>query len=264
MTFTLTDLDLIEISGVDSPANQHAAVVLFKRSGYNPVVKPFLPGFHKEGEVTVTVEELTKKVEALSAQVTDLTKKATDADTAKAAAETALAALTKSASEAGMDVQDGKIVKRADPEYVEIDGERVEKSLVPAPVLKMLEANAAKIAKMEADAADVALAKRGDTELPHLAGTAIAKGRLLAAVEAAKDEALLKSLKAADAVMKAAATEIGNGKPEDDASPAFKLEQLAKAHATAANVPYEVAYSEVTKAGNAGAPLLAAIRSGAN
>lgn len=263
MTYTLTDLDLMEISCVDQPANQHAAVVLFKRSAYNHPVKPKLPGFPKEGEVTVTVEELTKKMEALSAQVTDLTKKAADADAARTAAEAALAAMTKSAADAGVDVQDGKIVKRATPEYVEIDGEKVEKSLVPAPILKMLEANAAKIAKMEADAADVVLAKRGEIELPHLAGTTLAKGRLLAAVEATKDEALLKALKAADAVMKSATTEVGHAKPDDEASPAFKLDQLAKAHATAANTTFEVAYAEVTKSG-AGAQLLAALRSEAN
>jgi hypothetical protein len=44
--------------------------------------------------------------------------------------------LSKSAEEAGLDVEDGKIVKRADPEYVEIDGEKVEKSAIPAPVLR--------------------------------------------------------------------------------------------------------------------------------
>jgi hypothetical protein len=261
MTYLLEDLDLVEVSAVDTPANQHASVVLFKNLWHKPGVKPEKEGVVDKGEGQVTVEELTKKLEALSAQVTDLTKKASDAEAAKIQAETAIAALTKSAEDAGLDIEDGKIVKRADPEYVEIDGERVEKSLVPAPLLKALEKQAAEIAKMKAKAEEVELAKRGDAELPNLAGTALVKGRLLALVE--KDEALLKALKAADAAMAKAYEETGHGDVHDEASPSYKLDQLAKAHAAAQNVTYEMAYAEVTKAG-VGAGLLSQMRNEAN
>lgn len=262
-TYELTDIDLMEVSAVDAGANQHAAVVLFKRSGYNPTVKPENSGETQKGDGSVTVEELTKKLESLQSQVADLTKQAETEAAARATAETALAAMTKSAEDAGLDVTDGKITKRADPEYVEIDGEKVEKSLVPAPVLKMLEANAAKIAKMEADAADVALAKRGTEELPNLAGTPLAKGKLLKAVEASGDADMLKALNAANEAMLTVFTEKGNGNVNDEASPEHRLNTLAKAHATNAGVSFEMAYAEVTKAGD-GADLLAQIRNTAN
>lgn len=267
MTYALFDMDLDEISAVDQGANQHATVVLFKRvapeslSGYTKPVKPFSEGNSKEGDRSVTVEELTKKLEGLQAQVTDLTKTAADATTAKDTAEAALAALTKSAEAAGLDVKDGKIVKRAEPEYVEIDGEKVEKALVPAPILRAMEKQAADIAKMKAEAEEVALAKRGSTELPNLAGTPLAKGRLLAAVES--DAEMLKALRAADAAMSKAYQETGHGKAHDEASPAYKIDQLAKAHAAEHGVSFESAYAEVTKAG-VGYDLLAQMRNEAN
>jgi len=261
MTYDLEDVDILELSLVDTPANQHASVVLFKRSGYNPVVKPENTGEIGKGDGSVTVEELTKKLEALQAQVTDLTKKASDAEAARDAAVAVADTLVKSAEDAGVDIVDGKIAKRADPEYVDIDGERVEKALVPAPLLKALEKQAAEIAKMKEKAEEVELAKRGATELPNLAGTPIAKGRLLAAV--GKDDDLLKALKAADAAMAAHYVEKGHGNVHDEASPAYRLEQLAKAYAAAQNVTFEMAYADVTKAGP-GYELLAQMRSEAN
>jgi hypothetical protein len=257
----LEDVELLELSLVDNPANQHASVVLFKRFGYNDGVKPQNGGQATEGEGQVTVEELTKKLEALQAQVTDLTKNAEDATTAQKAAEDAAAALIKSAKDAGLDVEDGKIVKRADPDYVEIDGEKVEKSLVPAPVLRAIEKQNAAIAKMQKEAEEVALAKRGETELPNIAGTPLAKGKLLAAVEG--DAEVLKALKAANAALAKAFTETGHGDVHDESSSSFKLDALAKAHASAQNVTFEVAYAEVTKAG-VGAELLSKMRSEAN
>lgn len=257
----LEDIDLLEVSAVDLGADPNASVVLCKRFGYKDSVKPKNEGQSTEGDGSVTVEELTKKLEALQAQVTDLTKKADDATAAQTAAEDAAAALVKSAEDAGLDVEDGKIVKRADPEYVEIDGEKVEKSSVPAPVLRTIEKQAADIAKMQKAAEEVEIAKRGEAELPNLAGTPLAKGKLLAAVQG--DEDMLKALKAADAAMAKAFTETGHGDVNDESSPSYQLDTLAKAHASAQNVSYETAYAEVTKAG-VGADLLSQLRREAN
>jgi len=268
MAYDLQDIDILELSLVDSPANQHAAVVLFKHSGYKTPVKPENTGKTQKGDGSVTVEELTKQLEALQAQVTDLTTKAADSDKArmmaeeeKRKAEEMAAGMKKSAEAAGLTVEDGKIVKRADPEYVEIDGERVEKSLVPAPVLRMIEKQAADIAKMQAAAEEVTLAKRGATELPNLAGTDLAKGKLLAAI--GDDAAMIATLKAADAAMATQYTEKGNGNVNNAASPSYKLNELAKAHAIAKSVSFETAYAEVTKSGE-GADLLVQMRNTAN
>ena len=260
MAYDLEDIDLLELSLVDNPANQHAAVVLFKRSGYNPDVKSENSDLTEKGDGSVTVEELTKKLEDLQSQVTDLTEKANMAEDEKKKAEEMAANMKKSAEEAGFVVDGDTITKAADPEYVEIDGERVEKSLVPAPVLKAIEKQAEAIAKMEKAAQEVELAKSGATELPNLAGTDLAKGKLLAAV--AGDEELLKGLKAADAAMASQYVEKGTAEV-DEASPTHKLNELAKAHASAQNVSFETAYAEVTKAGP-GAALLAELRTTAN
>lgn len=267
MAYDLEDIDLLELSLVDNPANQHASVVLFKRSGYNPVVKPENAGLTEKGDGSVTVEELTKKLEDLQSQVTDLTEKADYADKErmkaedeKKKAEEMAANMKKAAEDAGFVVDGDTITKAADPEYVEIDGEKVEKSLVPAPVLKAIEKQAEAIAKMEKAAQEVELAKQGATELPNLAGTDLAKGRLLAAV--AEDEELLKGLKAADAAMATQYLEKGTS-DVDETSPSHKLNELAKAHASAQNVSFETAYAEVTKAGP-GADLLAQMRTTAN
>jgi len=267
MIYKLEDVDLSEISGVPAGANQHASVVLFKSLGYNPDVKSENSDLTEKGDGPVTVDELTKKLEDLQSQVTDLTEKADysdkermKAEDEKKKAEEMAARMKKSAEEAGFVVEGDTITKAADPEYVEIDGEKVEKSLVPAPVLKAIEKQAEAIAKMEKAAKEVELAKSGATELPNLAGTDLAKGKLLAAV--AGDEELLKGLKAADAAMASQYVEKGTN-DADEASPTHKLNELAKAHASAQNVSFETAYAEVTKAGP-GADLLAELRTTAN
>lgn len=260
MIYKLEDVELSEISSVPAGANQHAAVVLFKSLGYNPDVKSENSDLTEKGDGSVTVEELTKKLEDLQSQVTDLTEKANMAEDEKKKAEEMAANMKKAAEEAGFIVDGDTITKAADPEYVEIDGERVEKSLVPAPVLKAIEKQAEAIAKMEKAAQEVELAKAGATELPNLAGTDLAKGKLLAAV--AGDEELLKGLKAADAAMASQYVEKGTAEV-DEASPTHKLNELAKAHASAQNVSFETAYAEVTKAGP-GAALLAELRTTAN
>ena len=264
MKYALSDIDLAEISIVPVGANPHAKVAVWKSAGYKDRYKAMTDtqkakmrrmmddGMDEEdaykacmsettkGGQVVTPEELTKQLEALEGTVADLTKRAETA-------EAAVAAITKSADEAGFDVSGDKIVKRADPEYVEIDGERVAKSAIPAPLLKRMESQAAEIAKMKAKADEVELAKRGETELPNLAGTALAKGKLLAAV--AGDEAILKSLRAADAAIAKASAELGSA-AVDEASASYRLNKMASAYSEANKVPFESAFAEITKSGD--------------
>jgi hypothetical protein len=252
--YDLEDIEVMEISIVDSPANQYASVVLAKSSGYTADVKPENEGETHRGDVPVAGEDTTRKMADLEAQVADLTKRLE-------AAETARAALVKSAIDAGLTVEGDRIVKRAEPEYVEIDGEKVEKALVPAPILRAIEKQAAQLAEMKKAAEEAALAKRGAEELPNLAGTPLAKGRLLALVS--EDAELLKALKAADAAMAKNAQEIGHSSHEDMTSPGYKLDKMARERAAATGVTFEVAYAEITKSGE-GAALLAAQRNQAN
>lgn len=276
--YRLADVQLDEISLVDKGANQHAKIAIWKRADdmskkyddLTPAQRATMKGYMdkgmdeaaaykacmgetKKGDGQVTNEELTKQLEALQTQVTDLTKRAEDAEGARDA-------LVKSAEEAGLEVAEGKIAKRAEEEYVEIGGEKVAKALVPAPVLKALETQAADIAKMQAAAKNVELAKRGETELPNLAGTALVKGKLLEAI--GDDADLLKSLKAADAAIAKAASEFG-ANTIDEGSATYRLNKMATDHAVAKGVPFESAYAEVTKSGE-GLKLLAQARTEAN
>ena len=275
----LKNIVLDEISGVDVPADPNAKITLFKRGepmnedemsdAMKAKMKEYMDkGYSKEdamkmcmGEKTekgghdMDPQELADKLEALEGQVDDLTKRAEGA-------EAELAELKKAADEAGFDIdEEGKLTKRADPEYVEIEGEKFEKSAIPATILKALEVKEAELAKAKAEQEEVSLAKRGAEELPHLGGSDLAKGKLIAAVEG--DEDVLKALKAADAALKKQMEEIGANPLNDEASATFRLNKMATDYAKEHNVPFEIGFAEVTKAGE-GRELMAEARSEAN
>ena len=275
----LKNIVLDEISGVDDPADPNAKITLLKRGepmkeddmsdAQKAKMKEYMDkGYSKEeamkmcmkGEKTekggrdMDPQELADKLEALEGQVEDLTKRAEGA-------EAKFADLQKAADEAGFDVTDeGKLEKRADPEYVEIDGERFEKAAVPAPILKRLEAQQEAIAKMEAKEKETEFAKRGDAELPNLKGSAIAKGKLLDMID---DDEIIAALKAADAALKKQMEEIGSSPMQDEASATFRLNKMATDYAKTNSVPFETAYAEVTKSGE-GKQLMADARAEAN
>lgn len=149
--------------------------------------------------------------------------------------ETQLAAVTKAAEDEGFDVAeaDGEVTltKRAEPEMIEVEGEMIEKSAVPAPMLKALE----RIAKLEAERERESLAKRAETELPNLAGSVDARSALLKAIDGIEDEAIrgqvVETLKAADNATKAHFIEIGKTATGDvdPNDPTAEVERLAKA-----------------------------------
>ena len=249
MKYRLSGITLDEVSVVDRPAAAMAKIALFKRDDMTDEQKAKMKEYMDKGMSEeeamkacmkkggdMDPEELAKRLEELEGQVADLTKKAEE-----------LEELKKAADEAGFDVADGKLAKRATPEYIEIEGEKIEKSAVPAAILKALEAKDAELAKAKAKEAEVALAKRGAEVLPHLAGTDLAKGKLLEAV--GDNEELLKSLKAADAAIAKAMEEIGANPMSDEASATFRLNKMASDYAAENKVPFETAYAEVTKSG---------------
>jgi len=266
----LKNIILNEVSGVDIPADPNARITLFKRGdnmddmddamkakmkeymdkGYSEMeAKAMCMRETKKGGHDMDPQELAEKLEALEGQVADLTKRAEGA-------EAEVAALQKAADEAGFDVEEGKLTKRADPEYVEIEGERFEKSAIPATVLKALEAKEAELAKAKDEQEEVTLAKRGAAELPHLAGTDVAKGKLLSLID---DDEIIAALKAADAALKKQMEEIGVNPMNDEASATFRLNKMATDYAETHKVPFETAYAEVTKSGE-GASLMSESR----
>lgn len=267
MPENLSDIILNEISFVDNPANQEANILLFKRSASDEQpkeakmadkmtpeqearMKAYMgKGYDKdkarEMAMSKSFEDLLDEVEALTETNGDLTK-SYDATTEK------LFNIEMALDKAGIKLtDDGEVEKAAAPEYVEIDGEKVEKSAIPAPLLKRMEADSDRIAKLEKRDHEVSLAKRAKDELPNLGGTDLQKGRLLDAVEKmdGADE-LMRALKAADAAVSKMFDEVGKTHDDaDDTGPKAALEKKVAEYAEEKSVSKETAFAEVTRNG---------------
>jgi hypothetical protein len=212
--FYLRGLILDEISLVDVPANKSATVALFKR--------------HEE-----TMTEKTEK----EAHEAEMNLK----DTLIATHETALKALkeentklVKAFDDNGFDVDGETITKRVAVEMIEVGGEKVAKSAIPAPVLKALEEALAK-------ADEAAIVKRAEEILPHLP---VEKAKAL--LTGVKDLELLKSI---DAAFAQTMEELGKSAPKEEmASAADALEAYVKAYQSDnPKMTYHAAYAAVAK-----------------
>ena len=237
----LQKLQLTELSLVDRPANAQAMVSLFKRDT-------------SEEELTKMTDEMEAKVKAYMAEKggsredamknfgydmeksDDAVEVAEEAEVDKAAEEVAeevnpleaeVAALKadnemlrKGLIDNGYVISAEAIEKKAEVEMMDIEGEMVVKSDIPAPVLKALEA--ASIEK-----ADIELTKRAGEALPHFA-TDVAKSLVAKFYE---DEAIMVALKAADAAFEAAMQEFGKSDVDGEfATSADKLDALVKSY----------------------------------
>ena len=116
------------------------------------------------------------------------------------------------------------VVEKAKPaeEMIEVEGVKIAKSAVPAPVLKKLE-------EMQKAVEVEALRKRADEVLPNFKGTADERGKLLKSI--GDDEILLAILRAADAAFAGIYQEVGKTDAENDLkAPADKLNDMVKAY----------------------------------
>jgi hypothetical protein len=116
------------------------------------------------------------------------------------------------------------VVEKAKPaeEMIEVEGEMIAKSAVPAPILKKLE-------EMQKAAEVEALRKRADEVLPNFKGTADERGKLLKSI--GNDETLLAILRAADAAFAGIYQEVGKTDAENDLkTPTEKLNDMVKAY----------------------------------
>ena len=234
----LKKLQLTELSLVDRPANAQAMVSLFKRdtseeeltkmtdemeaklkaymtekgATREEAMKNFGYDMEKseeaveEAEVDKAAEEVAEEVNPLEAEVEAL----------KAENET----LRKGLIDEGYVIKADAIEKKAEVEMMDIEGEMVAKSDIPAPVLKALEA-----ASLEK--ADIELTKRAGEALPHFA-TDVAKSLVAKFYE---DEAIMEALKAADAAFEASMQEFGKSDVDGEfATSADKLDALVKSY----------------------------------
>jgi len=233
----LKKLQLTELSLVDRPANAQAMVSLFKRDT-------------SEEELTKMTDEMEAKLKAYmdkkgvgreeAMKAMDMYK-ADEADVDKAdeapevnpleAEVVALKAdnemLRKGLIDNGYVISAEAIEKKAEVEMMDIEGEMVVKSDIPAPVLKALEAAAAEKATHAIEKADIELTKRAGDTLPHF-DVDVAKSLVSKFYE---DEKVMEALKAADAAFEASMQEFGKSDVDGDfTSPTDKLDALVKSY----------------------------------
>ena len=132
------------------------------------------------------------------------------------------------------------IEKKAEPEYIEYEGEQINKADVPAVILKALEE--AELAK-----ADAELTKRATEALPHFAED-VAKSLV---GEFGEVEAVMEALKAADATFAESMEEVGKSDADGEfATAADKMESLVKSYMDENKMKkgdYAKAYAAVAK-----------------
>ena len=259
----LKQLELEELSLVDRPANAQAMVSLFKRDNSEEVemtkkqmtedqeknldkLPPALRDKIRENmdkgmsydKAKKMAEEDMKKSEEVEAEAeidkTDVLQ--AEIDTLKAENEK----LTKALLDNGFVIAADSIEKAAEPEFIEYEGEQINKADIPAVILKALEE--AEFAK-----ADAELTKRATEALPHFAEE-VAKSLV---GEFGEVEGVMEALKAADKVFADNMKEVGKSDVDGNfATASDKLETLIKSYMDENKMTkgqYAKAYAAVAK-----------------
>jgi preprotein translocase subunit SecD len=216
MSVELTDLDLFEVSLVDAGDDPLAKVTLLKRKGTSDM---------SDETLEKQLADANQEIETLKAKITELETITQEVETLKVRVEEFEAA----------EIEKSKPAE----EMIDIDGEMVAKSAVPAPVLKKLE-------ELEKAKEAEELRKRADEKLPNFKGSADQRGKLLKSI--GDDAELLELLVAADALFAQLFVEKGKTDAEEDLKDATaKLDTMVKAKQAEGKMTYEQAYLEVSK-----------------
>lgn len=250
MTNLLKELELEELSLVDRPANPQAMVALFKRdmkeedSDMEEKIKAYMED--KGCDRKAAEEALMKsfeEAETLKADVEGLRKENER--------------LRKGLIEEGYVIKADVIEKKAPEEFIEYEGEKINKADVPAPILKALEA-------AEIEKADRELTKRAEEKLPHF-NVDVAK-KLIESVEKMDEvEMLMEALEAADKAFSDKMEELGKSEIDGNFESANdKMDAMVKTYMKEHELKksqYALAYAEVAKT-DEGREVLKAIRKG--
>ena len=252
MANLLKQLELEELSLVDRPANAKAMVSLFKRDNseeeqmtdnvekmsddLKAKLKPYMDKGMTEEEAMKAYDEDMKKSDEVAAEIDEMDLLKAENDALKIQNED----LRKALIENGFVIKSDSIEKKAEPEYIEYEGEQINKADVPAVILKALEE--AELAK-----ADAELTKRATEALPHFAED-VAKSLV---AEFGEVEAVMESLKAADATFAESMEEVGKSDADGEfATAADKMESLVKSYMDENKMKkgeYAKAYAAVAK-----------------
>ena len=256
MATELLELQLEELSLVDRPANAEAVVTLFKRDDTQEEDIDKMTD-EQEAKVKAYMEKHScGKDEAMKALGYDVEKSADDVDpildleaeieTLKADVENLKAEnerLRKGLIDEGYVIKAETIEKKAPEEFVEYEGEQINKADIPAPILKALE-------DAEIEKADVALTKKAQETLPHFSLES-AKGLLSAVSKADDAEILMQALAAADKALADKMEEFGKSDVDGEfTSASDKVEHMVKSYMDENDLTkrdYAKAYAAVAK-----------------
>lgn len=248
----LKQLELDELSLVDRPANASAKVALFKRDNSEGEItmtdkvekmsddmksklKPYMDkGMSAaEAEKAYNMANLKKSEEDAPSHKPSPVEEPTEIDTLKAENQQ----LRKALIDNGFVIRKEGIEKKQEVETIEVSGELVVKSDIPAPVLKALEEAAVEKRQIE-------LRKQAEAELPHF-DTEVAMS-LLDVMKG--DEKVLEALKGADNAFAASMDEVGAVDVDGDMSdPQTKLDKMVDAYATENSVNKYAAFGAISK-----------------
>jgi len=252
----LLDLELDEVSLVDSPANKSATVALFKRDSTmrkkkTEEVQNTEVSTDVEKGVCIEIEIKSPEEEMAEMQMEASVEKTEDSENidknAEPDMESQIAFLTSEVERLTKALEAKEEVEKAD-ELIDFGGEMVAKSSIPMPVLKKLE----EVQKAQ-EAAE--LRKRAEEVLPNFKGTSDQRGKLLKSI--GDDAELLALLKSADAAFAGLFQEVGKTDAESDfQEPQDKLNALVKARQEEKKEDFYKAYAAVTKTAEGKALLL--------
>lgn len=216
-------LKLEELSLVDNPANPLAMAPLYKRQ---------VP----EGEPMADKQEDIQKKE--NAPMDE--DKIAEALEKLGRLEKENQLLRKALIENGFVIREETVEKKAEPEYIEIEGEKINKADVPAAILKKMEADAEEKRQLE-------LVKKAQEVLPN-----VKEDHAKALVEKfSQDEEMVEFLRSVDALFAANMEEVGKKEVDADMSdPDEKFDVLVKQYMEdnkMAKKDYAKAYAAVAK-----------------
>jgi len=272
MPFNVTDLELIELSLVDEPANPAARVVMFKRAAPDDMkIQELIDGGMPEAEARDQVARMRRNKGAGPTgdlgkgdlSMSDQEKRLEELEAANKRLEASRDALVKSLETEGYVVQIADeavtVEKRKAEDYIEVSGEAVLKSALPASVLAMISKQAGELAEVTKKLEAEELVKRVSAEIPHLAGAPAMKGAVLKAIDAITDDEVRKAahamLKGANTLASKLTREFGTVAPQEtDAM--TELNKMAEEYAVEKKVTFAKAFADVTRTGR-GAELFA-------
>jgi ribulose bisphosphate carboxylase small subunit len=235
----LTNLELEELSLVDRPANAQAMVSLFKRDSSVEKENDPMTDEEMKAKMKPYMDKGMSEADAKKKVMEDMAKALEDVEKFKAENEK----LRKSLLDEGYKITADGVEKRQPEETITVDGVAVNKSDIPAPVLKALEE--AEVQKREA-----AIAKRCEEMAPNL-DKAIAKSLIEKADELEDNKALLEFISAVDALFEKQFTEAGaTGENGDLMKAEDKLDALVKEYMAENSLTkrdYAKAYAAVVK-----------------